>query len=97
MVYGGERRAGSGQPRVRMEAQGADETVHEVHGWLAKPDPRGPLTFEVPAGATVGGSVALRIYHETRGGAGRGAQVSEIWLQRTDRERLEMPPPERRR
>ena len=97
VVYGGERRAGSGQPRVRMEAEGADGTVHEVHGWLAKPDPRGPLTFEVPAGATVGGSVALRIYHETRGGAGRGAQVSEIWLQRTDRERLETPPPERRR
>jgi len=28
---------------------------------------------------------------------GRGAQVSEIWLQRTDRERLETPLPERRR
>ena len=97
VVYGGESRAGGSQPRVRMEAEGADGTVHEVHGWLAKPDPRGPLTCDVPTGATAGGSVTLRIYHETGGGSGRGAQVSEIWLQRTDRARLEIPPPERRR
>ena len=97
VVYGGEGRAGSSQPRVRMEAEDPDGTVHEVHGWLAKPAPRGPLTFAIPIGATEGGSVTLRIHHETRGGAGRGAQVSEIWLQRTDRERLETPPPERRR
>ena len=97
VVYGGEGRAGSSQPRVRMEADDPDGTVHEVHGWLAKPAPRGPLTFAIPIGATEGGSVTLRIHHETRGGAGRGAQVSEIWLQRTDRERLETPLPERRR
>ncbi len=97
VVYGGESRAGGGQPRVRMEAEGADGTVHEVHGWLAKPDPRGPLTSDVPTSATAGGSVTLRIYHETGGGSGRGAQVSEMWLQRTDRARLEIPAPERRR
>ena len=97
VVYGGESRAGGSQPRVRMEAEGADGTVHEVHGWLAKPDPRGPLTFDVPTSATAGGSVTLRIYHETGGGSGRGAQVSEMWLQRTDRARLEIPAPERRR
>ena len=97
VVYGGERRAGGSQPRVRMEAEGADGAVHTVHGWLAKPDPRGPMTFQVPGGATAEGSVTLRILHESGGGAGRGAQVSEVWLQRTDRELLETPPAERRR
>jgi hypothetical protein len=97
VVYGGERRSGGSQPRVRLEAVGADGSVHEVHGWLDKPDPRGSLAVDVPAGATEGGSVTLRVYHETAGGAGRGAQVSEVWLQRTDRELIETPPPERRR
>ena len=98
VVYGGERRAGSGQPRVRMEAQGADATVHEVHGWAGQA--RSPRTADL-RGARRPQRWAARsrsgFYHETRGGAGRGAQVSEIWLQRTDRERLETPPPERRR
>ena len=40
--------------------------------------------------------MTLNVYHEQSGGPGRGAQVSEIWLQRADRDRLETPPPERR-
>lgn len=97
VVYGGERRSGSALPRVRMDAVGGDGITRAVHGWLAKPDPRGPLSFDLPAGSAADGTVTLRVFHEELGGPGRGAQVSEIWLQRSDRARLETPPPERRR
>ena len=96
VVYGGERRWGGSHPRVRMDAVGAAGTAHEVHGWTAKPHPRGPLRFDLPAGAAAGGAVTLQVYHEESGGPGRGAQVSEIWLQRADRDRIETRPPERR-
>ena len=96
VVYGGERRWGGSHPRVRMDAVGTDGAAHEVHGWIDKPHPRGPLSFDLPAGAAADGTVTLRVYHEESGGPGRGAQVSEIWLQRADRDRLETPPPERR-
>ena len=95
VVYGGERRWGGSHPRVRMDAVAAGGAVHEVHGWIGKPDPRAPLSFDLPAGAAADGSVTLRVYHEESGGPGRGAQVSEIWLQRTDRKALEQPPAER--
>ena len=96
VVYGGERRWGGAHPRVRMDAGGAGDAAHEVHGWIAKPHPRGPLSFDLPAGAAADGSVTVRVYHEQSGGPGHGAQVSEIWLQRADRDQLETPPPERR-
>lgn len=96
VVYGGERRSGHALPRVRMEAAGGDGTTQAVHGWLDKPDPRGPLSFDLPAGCTAAGTLTLRIFHEDHGGPGRGAQISELWLQRSDRARLETPPPERR-
>ncbi len=96
VVYGGERRWGGVHPRVRMDAVGAGGAAYEVHGWIAKPHPRRPLSFDLPAGAAADGSVTLRVYHEDSGGPGRGAQVSEIWLQRADRDQLETPPPERR-
>jgi hypothetical protein len=95
VVYGGERRWGGSHPRVRMDAVGTDGTVREVHGWIDKPHPRGPLSFDLPAVAAGDGTVTLQVYHEESGGPGRGAQVSEIWLQRADRERLEAPPRER--
>ena len=53
-------------------------------------------SFDLPAGSTAGGTVTLQVFHEASGGPGRGAQVSEIWLQRRDRAALETPPPERR-
>ena len=96
VVYGGERRWGGAHPRLRMDAVGACGAAHEVHGWIAKPHPRGPLSFVLPPGAAADGSVTLRVYHEQSGGPGRGAQVSEIWLQRADRAALDQPPPERR-
>ena len=96
VVYGGERRWGGAHPRVRMDAVSAGGAAYEVHGWIAKPHPRGPLSFDLPPGAAADGSVTVRVYHEDSGGPGRGAQVSEIWLQRADRDQLETPPPERR-
>ena len=95
VVYGGERRRGP-QPRVRMDASGGDGAARAVHGWIDKPDPRGPLSFDLPAGSAVGGAVTLQVFHEDSGGPGRGAQISEIWLQRRDRAVLETPPAERR-
>ena len=96
VVYGGERRSRRPQRRVRMEAVGGDGAPRAVHGWIDKPDPRSPLSFDLPARSATGGTVTLRVFHEEGGGAARGAQVSEIWLQRRDRARLETPPPERR-
>ena len=96
VVYGGERRPGSASPRVRMDAVGRDGAARVVHGWIDKPDPRGPLSCDLPAGSTAGGTVTLQVFHEESGGPGRGAQVSEIWLQRRDRAALEAPPAERR-
>ena len=96
VVYGGERRPGSASPRVRMDAVGRDGAARVVHGWIDKPDPRGPLSCDLPACSTAGGTVTLQVFHEESGGPGRGAQVSEIWLQRRDRAALEAPPAERR-
>ena len=96
VVYGGERRWGGSHPRVRMDAVGGDGAAHEVHGWIDKPHPRGPLCFDLPAAAAADGTVTLKVYHEASGGPGRGAQISEIRLQRADRDRLEAPPRERR-
>ena len=95
VVYGGERRPGA-LGRVRMDAVGGDGVTHVVHGWIVKPDSRGPQGFDLPAGSTAGGAVTLQVFHEESGGSGRGAQVSEIWLQRRDRAALETPPAERR-
>ena len=91
--------SGAGAVRIRACAWmpwAPGGAAHEVHGWIAKPHPRGPLSFVLPPGAAADGSVTLRVYHEQSGGPGRGAQVSEIWLQRADRTALEQPPPERR-
>ena len=79
-----------------MDAVAGDGVTHAVHGWIDKPDPRGPQGFDLPAGSTAAGAVTLQVFHEESGGPGRGAQVSEIWLQRRDRAALETPPAERR-
>jgi hypothetical protein len=53
----------------------------EVHGFLLKP--LVPLEFDLPAAATSGGELTLRWTQEpNQTGAGRGCQVSEVWLLR---------------
>jgi hypothetical protein len=63
--------------KVRLEADG-----HEVHPFLAKPDPPRPLEFALPIEATGNGSVVLQFQREPgKGGNGRGCQVAEVWLE----------------
>lgn len=53
----------------------------EVHPWLTRPQPRGPMEFEIPKEATCGGTLVLRWRREPgHGGIGTGCDVSEIWL-----------------
>jgi hypothetical protein len=50
-----------------------------IHDWLLKQ--LEPLEFDIPAKATAGGGLTLTWNQEPGvGGAGRGCQVSEVWL-----------------
>jgi hypothetical protein len=52
---------------------------------MEKPDPVHPIEFAVPMGATADGELTLRWSPEPgRGGNGRGCQVAEVWLIRTN-------------
>jgi hypothetical protein len=65
------------QYKVHLTANGKIE----VHPWLTKPSPMRPLEFEIPREATAGGTLKLSWVREPgKGGNGRGAQVSEVWL-----------------
>lgn len=67
-------------PRIRLDADGV-----AIHPLLNKPDPVRPLEFDIPHDATADGTLTLRWHEEPgRGGNGRGCQVSEVWLIRTD-------------
>ena len=62
---------------VRLEA---NEGI-EIHPFMRKPPSREPVEFEIPPQATRGGELTLRWYREpAHGGAGRGCEVSEVWL-----------------
>jgi len=95
VVYGGERRGGRKLARVRLDAITPDGGAVQVHDYIEKPDPRRRLRFAVPPQAVADGGLLLQVSHEVAGGPGRGAQVSEIWLERQDREALEAAPGER--
>ena len=57
----------------------------EIHPLMQKPFPYRPVEFEVPIEATRGGVLELSWYREKGlGGNGRGCQVSEVWLIRTE-------------
>jgi hypothetical protein len=73
IVYAGD----AGPKKIRLVA---DENI-EVHPYIDRPFPFRPVEFDVPAAATRTGSLRLRFYREAGiGGAGRGPQVSEVWL-----------------
>jgi hypothetical protein len=66
---------------VRLEA---NEGI-EIHPFQLKPVPRAPVTFDVPHAATRGGTLTLRWRREPgRGRAGRGCELSEVWLIKRD-------------
>jgi hypothetical protein len=62
---------------VRLEANDGIE----IHPLIRKKAPPGPVDFDIPHEATCGGELTLRWYREPGlGGAGRGCDVSEVWL-----------------
>ena len=53
----------------------------EIHSFMTKPKPVGPVEFPIPASATASGILDLQWTREAgMGGNGRGCQVSEAWL-----------------
>ncbi|HEY2154604.1 MAG TPA: hypothetical protein VGH33_03175, partial [Isosphaeraceae bacterium] len=75
VVYGGD----NFRTRVRLEADG-----EEVHPLIAKPNPPRPIEFEFSRRATADGSLTLSWTREAGlGGNGRGCQVAEVWLIRS--------------
>ena len=65
---------------IRLEA---NEGI-EVHPPMIKEDPPHPVEFEIPQAATQGGELTLRWYRaQGFGGAGKGCDVSEVWLMLT--------------
>ena len=71
IVYSG------GRIKVRLEANDGIE----IHPFILKKDPRGPMEFDVPKEATQGGDLTLRWYREPGlGHSGTGCDISEIWL-----------------
>jgi hypothetical protein len=66
----------SPEVKVRLDANGV-----EVHPWLFRPATRQPIEFDIPAQATAGGALTLTWRREPgRGHAGRGCDLSEVWL-----------------
>ncbi len=59
---------------------------YEVHPPITKDRDVRPLEFDIPAGVTRGGELTLT-WTQTpgQGGAGRGNQIAEVWLMRSDR------------
>lgn len=59
---------------------------HEVHGFIDKPEPVVPLSFDIPRDASKTGRLCLTWRREQGiGGEGQGCHITEIWLQRKDR------------
>ena len=71
VVYTGRFR-----PTMQLQANGA----YEIHGPMPQPETPTPLEFAIPQEATAGGTLELEWQHLS----GRGCQVAEVWLLRTD-------------
>jgi hypothetical protein len=77
IVYAGD----NFQPRLRLDADGI-----EVHPLIKKPDPVHPVEFDVPPRANADGELTLTWSPEPgRGGNGRGCQVAEVWLIKSEK------------
>ena len=73
VIYAGDKF----DTQMRMLAD--DET--EVHGLVDKPFPLKALEYDIPKAATADGNLTLTWYQTPgRGSAGRGCQVTEVWL-----------------
>lgn len=66
---------------VRLETDGGVL----IHDFMEKPDLPQPVEFDVPVEATQAGSLTLRWTRPAGlGGAGRGCDVSEVWLMQVE-------------
>ena len=73
VVYGGD----SPKKKIRLTANDAIE----IHPFIQKPLPIGPIEFDVPPEATRHGELTLSWFREPgEAGNGRGCQISEVWL-----------------
>jgi hypothetical protein len=80
VVYGGDML----HVPIKLVANGS----MTIHDFVKKPLPVAPLEFEIPAEATRSGTLNLEWTRPAGlGGNGRGAQVSEVWLIRSDASR----------
>lgn len=74
--------------RVTYGGDGAEKPVRceavpgiEVHPYLEKKKPVGPVEFDLPPEATASGTLELAWHGpKGRGGNGRNTQVSEVWI-----------------
>ncbi len=65
------------QTKIRLEAANGVE----IHPWMLKKVPPEPIECKVPPQAIEAGELYLRWHREPgRGGAGRGCEISEIWI-----------------
>jgi hypothetical protein len=67
--------------RFRPETRLIADDKYEIHGPLTQPDPVEPLEFDIPHQATADEQLELK-WHLLNNA--RGAQVSEVWLIKTD-------------
>lgn len=79
LTYAGEFEY-HGTVLVTMRADG-----EEIHPFMEKPQPIKPIEFIIPKELTQDGELVLQWNHNPeRTGAGRGAQVAEVWLIRVE-------------
>ncbi len=77
VIYGGD----ADRKTIRMVADG----IHEIHPFLVKNQDFAPLEFDVPKETTADGALTLQFSKpKGLGGNGRGVQVSEVWLLRSE-------------
>jgi hypothetical protein len=68
------------QVRMRLVA----DRSTEIHPYRLKPRDLTPLEFDIPREATRDGALDLEFHTDGIRGNGRGCQVAEVWLMRSD-------------
>ncbi|MCC7087287.1 MAG: hypothetical protein IT427_19970 [Pirellulales bacterium] len=83
VVYAGDN-TGAKVRLVALSLSGGREI--DIHPPQPKPQPVRPVEFAIPAAATSGGELTLEWRsNPERGGAGRGCQIAEVWLIKTQK------------
>lgn len=81
VVYAGDKLDSKVRLVARSHSGGREIVIHPLQ---PKPQPVRPVEFAIPATATSGGELTLEwTSNPERGGAGRGSQIAEVWLIKT--------------